>query len=146
MCLVRTDVAARRTALSRRPPATTGTSTLASGRSHEVSLPDHDSTRPPGRRGHRGGLLSQPDGDVGVEAGGRTIGTTWVGAYGVLQLVGLGILGTSLGAGLLLVALRIRRAAGSWVGHEPVRKHGSAALALPVVVGFVLWIMPRFLW
>lgn len=34
----------------------------------------------------------------------------------------------------------------SWVEHEPLQKHGSAALALPVVLGFVLWVLPRFIW
>lgn len=83
---------------------------------------------------------------VGLEASGRTVGTTWVGAYGVLQRVGLGLMVTSVGAGLVLVARRMRRATGSWVEHESVRRHGSAVMALPVVVGFVLWLVPRFIW
>ncbi|EAP99845.1 hypothetical protein JNB_06739 [Janibacter sp. HTCC2649] len=74
------------------------------------------------------------------------IGTTSVGAYGALQLVGLGLLVTSLGAGMVLAARRMRRATGSWVEHEPLQKHGSAALALPIVLGFVLWVLPRFIW
>lgn len=57
-----------------------------------------------------------------------------------------GILGMSLGVGMLIAGTRMRRATGSWVEHEPLQKHGTAALALPVVVGFVVWMAPRFVW
>ncbi|MFC7489476.1 MULTISPECIES: hypothetical protein [unclassified Knoellia] len=145
MCLVRDDVAIDGPNSSWRSAGNDWTLTPSSGPTHEVALP--------GRASDELGdateavMLSQPDGDVvGVEAGGRSVGTTWFGAYGVLQRVGLGLLGLSLGGGLVVASRRMRRATGSWVEHEPLQRHGSAALALPVVVGFVLWIVPRFLW
>lgn len=147
MCLVRDDVTLDGPNFSRRSAGDDWELRLASGRTHEVSLPDADSDALEDTGVTEGVMLSQPDGDVvGVEAGGRVIGTTWVGGYGVLQLAGLGLLGAGLGAGLVVVARRMRRSTGSWAEHEPVQKHGSVAVALPVVVGFVLWMMPRFLW
>jgi len=147
MCLVREDVVLDGPHFSRRSAGDDWDLRLGSGRTHEVSLPDAGSDALDDAGVSEGVMLSQPDGDVvGVEAGGRTIGTTWVGAYGVLQRAGLGLMVTSLGAGLVLVARRMRRATGSWVEHESVQRHGSAVVALPVVVGFVLWLVPRFIW
>jgi hypothetical protein len=147
MCLVREDVAIDGPRFTRRSAGDEWDLRPASGRAHEVSLPDGASDDLVDAEASDGVMLSQPDGDVvGVEVDGATIGTTWVGAYGALQLVGLGVLVTSLGAGLLLAARRMRRSTGSWVEHEPLQKHGSALLALPVVVGFVLWVIPRFIW
>ncbi len=147
MCLVREDVAIDGPHYTWRNAGDDWDLRPASGRAHEVSLPDGDSDALDDARVRDGVMLSQPDGDVvGVEVDGRTIGTTWVGAYGALQLLGLGLLVTSLGAGLVVVARRMRRATGSWVEHDSVQKHGSAVVALPVVVGFVLWVLPRFIW
>ncbi|MEO7268970.1 MAG: hypothetical protein ABIW49_07175 [Knoellia sp.] len=147
MCLVRDDVAIDGPRYTWRNAGDDWGLRPASGRAHEVSLSDGDSHDLDDAQVRDGVMLSQPDGDVvGVEVDGRTIGTTWVGAYGALQLVGLGVLVTSLGAGLLLAARRMRRATGSWVEHEPLQQHGSAALVLPVVLGFVLWVLPRFIW
>ncbi|MDT0214576.1 hypothetical protein Q9R29_11830 [Rothia sp. ARF10] len=146
MCLVRTDVVVDGPHLSRRDAGDDWDLEPASGRVEEVSLPDRASARLQSADVTRGVMLSQPDGDVvGLEAGGERVATTWTGTYGVLQRVGLGLLGGGLGAGLVVVALRMRRAVG-WTGHEPVQKHGSAAVALPVVLGFVLWMLPRFIW
>ena len=146
MCLVRTDVAVDGPHFSRRQAGDRWELRPASGREEEVSLPDDASDRLRKADVTRGVMLSQPDGDVvGLEAAGERVPTTWTGAYGVLQRVGLGLLALGLGAGLVVVALRMRRAVG-WTGHESVQKHGSAAVALPVVLGFVLWMAPRFLW
>jgi len=147
MCLVREDVTIDGPDYTWRNAGDDWDLQPATGRAHEVSLPGGDSDDLEDAQVRQGVMLSQPDGDVvGVEVDGRTIGTTWVGAYGTLQLLGLGLLVTSLGAGLILGARRMRRATGSWVEHEPLQRHGSAALALPVLVGFVLWVLPRFLW
>lgn len=146
MCVVRTDVAVDGPHWSRREAGDDWDLEPASGRVREVSLPDRASNRLRDAGVTRGVMLSQPDGDVvGLEAGGERVATTWTGTYGVLQRVGLGLMALGLGGGLVVVALRMRRSTG-WTGHEPVRKHGSVAVALPVVVGFVLWMMPRFLW
>jgi hypothetical protein len=91
--------------------------------------------------------LAQPDGDlVGIEADGRVVGSTWVGRYGVLQLVGLGLLGFGLGLGMVVAGWRIRRSSGSWGAHASVRQHGSGWVAIPVVAGFLVWMLPRFLY
>ncbi|GGB71583.1 hypothetical protein N798_16575 [Knoellia flava TL1] len=146
MCLVRTDVTVDGPHYSRRDAGDDWDLEPASGRAEEVSLPDRASARLRGAEVTRGVMLSQPDGDVvGLEAAGERVATTWTGTYGALQRVGLGLLAGGLGAGLVVVALRMRRAVG-WTGHEPVQKHGSAAVALPVVLGFVLWMLPRFIW
>lgn len=146
MCLVRTDVAVDGPHYSRRDAGDDWDLEPASGRVEEISLPDGASDRLREADVTRGVMLSQPDGDVvGLEAAGERVATTWTGTYGVLQRVGLGLMALGLGAGLVVVALRMRRSVG-WTGHAPVQKHGSAAVALPVVLGFVLWILPRFIW
>ncbi|MFW5472065.1 hypothetical protein ACOCJ5_02040 [Knoellia sp. CPCC 206450] len=146
MCLVRTDVSVDGPRYSRRDAGDDWDLRPSSGRAHEVSLPDRASDRLREADVTQGVMLSQPDGDVvGLEAGGERVATTWNGTYGALQRVGLGLLGAGLGAGLVVVALRMRRAVG-WTGHEPVQKHGSVAVALPVLLGFVLWTAPRFIW
>ena len=146
MCLVRTDVAVDGPHFSRRDAGDDWDLQPSSGRAEEVSLPDRASDRLRDADVTRGVMLSQPDGDVvGLEAADERVPTTWTGTYGVLQRVGLGLLALGLGAGLVVVALRMRRAVG-WTGHESVQRHGSAAVALPVVLGFVLWMAPRFIW
>ncbi|MFD1946301.1 hypothetical protein [Nocardioides aestuarii] len=144
MCLVRDDVSLDGPHSSRRSAGDDWDLTPASGEPEEVSLPGDALDDVAAREGV---MLSQPDGDVvGVEVDAVTTGTTWVGGYGVLQLLGLGLMVLSLGAGLVLVALRMRRSTGSWSAHESVQQHGSALLALPVVLGLVLWMAPRFIW
>lgn len=146
MCLVRTDVALDGPHYTRRDAGDDWDLDPASGRTRQVSLPDGASDRLREGDVTNGVMLSQPDGDVvGLEAGGERVATTWNGTYGVLQRAGLGLLGGGLGAGLVVVALRMRRAVG-WAGHEPLQKHGSAAVALPALLGFVLWMLPRFIW
>lgn len=147
MCLVRDDVSLDGPHYSRRSAGDEWDLTLASGRTEEVSLPDDVSGAIAESEASSGVMLSQPDGDVvGVETDAATTGTTWVGGYGVLQLVGLGLMVLGLGAGLVLVAVRMRRSTGSWTARESVQQHGSAVVALPVVLGFVLWMAPRFIW
>lgn len=144
MCLVRDDVSVDGPHYSRRSAGDEWDLAVAGGDVEEVSLPGEAFE---GDAVTEGVMLSQPDGDVvGLESGGTTTGTTWVGGYGVLQLVGLGLLVLGLGAGLVLVALRMRRSTGSWTAHESVQQHGSVVIAVPVVLGFVLWTAPRFIW
>ncbi|CAN7366563.1 hypothetical protein [Knoellia sp. LjRoot47] len=147
MCLVREDVTVDGPRYQRRTAGDRWVLQPSGGRPVRVDLPDDDSDALDESGATDVVMLSQPDGDVvGIETDGRRIGTTGVGAYGVLQRAGLGILGMSLGAGMVLAGVRMRRATGSWVEHEPLQSHGTAALALPVVVGFVVWMAPRFIW
>jgi hypothetical protein len=147
MCLVREDVTIDGPRHQRRTAGERWVLQPAGGLPVRVDLPDDESDALQDSRVTEVTMLSQPDGDVvGVETDGRRIGTTSVGVYGVLQRLGLGILGMSLGVGMLIAGTRMRRATGSWVEHEPLQKHGTAALALPVVVGFVVWMAPRFVW
>lgn len=63
----------------------------------------------------------------------------------LLALVGLGVLVLGLGGGAVLAGVRMRRATGSWTGYEPVQQHGSGLIAIPVMLGFVVWLAPRFI-
>lgn len=144
MCLLREEATIDGPSYTRRQAGEEWVVRPASGGSHEVDLPGEASDVLEEQGTSEVVALTQPDGDlVGVEAEGRVVGTVWVGWYGVLQLVGLGLLVIGLGAGLGVAGWRIRRSTGSWGRAASVREHGSAWVAIPVVGGAVLWLLPR---
>lgn len=97
------------------------------------------------RRGPVFALVKQGTRDVvGLEVDDTVLPVGDVGTRGVLHRIGIGLMGVTLGVGLVLVALRMRRDSG-WTGRgRAVRTYGSAWLAFPVLAGFALYMSARF--